>query len=210
MNRTTASFTLTILPKQMSLQSGNSMRVSSLVSRKCTHYSIPMPRCSNMHGIISYPVAPTLSSRALSILWLVWLSIMISKICLFEPDFSVYEPQIWHCFRWTSAQLATHDGCGQLWVYRLLSWSSHFHPMFRWTHIFRSFPIWSITSMTWSEFYNPLLCVLADLFYSDLFSFYKEESSHENTNHVSLLAQLTGKSKLQCMKDLAAHSLDGR
>jgi hypothetical protein len=44
---------------------------------------------------------------------------------------------------------------------------------------------------------------------NDLFSFYKEESIHENTNHISLLAQLSGKSKLQCMKDLAAYSVDG-
>jgi hypothetical protein len=33
---------------------------------------------------------------------------------------------------------------------------------------------------------------------------------HENTNHISLLAQLTGKSKLQCMKNLAEYSIDGR
>ncbi|KAF8550949.1 terpenoid synthase [Imleria badia] len=44
---------------------------------------------------------------------------------------------------------------------------------------------------------------------NDLFSFYKEESIHENTNHLSLLAQMSGKSKLQCMKDLAAFSVDG-
>jgi hypothetical protein len=56
----------------------------------------------------------------------------------------------------------------------------------------------------------PLKCRLADLFYSDIFSFYKEEISHEDTNHISLLAQLTGKSKLQCMKDLAEYSVDGR
>lgn len=48
------------------------------------------------------------------------------------------------------------------------------------------------------------------IYCSDLFSFYKEESIHENTNHISLLAQMTGKSKLQCMKDLAAFSVDGR
>ncbi|KZP29869.1 terpenoid synthase [Athelia psychrophila] len=44
---------------------------------------------------------------------------------------------------------------------------------------------------------------------NDLFSFYKEEAIHEGTNHISLLAQLSGKSKLQCMKELAEYSIDG-
>lgn len=48
------------------------------------------------------------------------------------------------------------------------------------------------------------------MYCSDLFSFYKEESIQENTNHISLLANISGKSKLQCMKDLAAYSVDGR
>ena len=51
---------------------------------------------------------------------------------------------------------------------------------------------------------------LALIFHSDIFSFYKEEVDHEDTNHISLLAQLTGKSKLQCMRDLANFSIDGR